>query len=418
LEELLKQALKKADQAEIYRESEAGVLFKSVLDRVESCDSFFSEGYGLRIVRGGRLGFSYFTQPSEFGRALRDALQSAKFSKKLDVSFPPRQRYAKAAGLYSRRLAGIGEQEICDSLLQMVDAVKRRITPVQSFISRSETHGTILNSEGCSFEEQGTLLEASSIAQFRESRQYEFRNSRDWFDCTGVAREAALLARRLAGGKPVSGRLEIALHPKTVVQLLEEVFMPAINGERVFRKKSYFADRLGSQVASPGISIKDDPLRPAGVASAACDDDGVATRTKAIIEDGVLKTFLHGLESAALASAKTTGNGFRHSFASMPSIEGTNIVATAKDRQELSDFNGLMVYDLLAVHNANPVTGDFAVDVASGAMMKRGELKSSVRGCSLSGNFFELLRTMRLGDDEANYGGYYGPSWIYTGSVV
>lgn len=418
LESLLKRAEKETDQAELYFEKTDSILLKSVLDRIESSDSTFHNGYSLRVIKNGRMGFSYFTSPDEFGRALKDAVHSSKFSPKIDPSFSPKKTFNEVSGVYSKKLINKSEDELSDSLLQMVDVIKRtKATPIQSFVSRSESISKMINSEGGRFEKKETGFEVSSIAQFRESTSSDFKVSREFFETDKIAENAADYAVKFSGGRPVSGEFDIIIHPSTVVSLLSKILLPSVDGEEIFRKNSYLHGRLGQEICPDYLTFWDDPLLPKGIESSKCDDEGAVSCKKPIVRKGKLSTYLCDMETSFQAKMKNTGNGFRGSFVMPPTIEQTNFVVESGQKTKLEEVKGVLVYDVLAVHNANTLNGDFALEVYSGAMFD-GEIKKAIRSCSIVGNFFELLKNVRMADDFQNYGFYYGPSWIYRGKIV
>lgn len=419
MEKMVKEAGKKADAAELYHEAGRTSLLKSVLERVESCDVYFGEGWSLRAVKNGRVGFAYFSSRDQFPRALKAALRSAKHSKKTGIELPGRRGYPQVLGLYDRDVGSLSDDEMLDLLLSSVDTVKKtKSSPIQSFLSRSLDFSEGLNTNGCGWRSEETYFETSCIAQYRESRAYDHRTSHSVFDVSAVAERAGILAYRGAGAKPVRGEFEIVLHPYVVMDLFGEILLPAVSGERVFRKQSFLAGKLGERIMGEGITIYDDPLISGGNFSCSCDDEGVRSRTKTIVDRGTLHSFLYGLEAAALAGARSTGNGFRPSFISMPGIMPTNIRLESKNREKIGEISGVLLHDLMAVHNVNPVTGDFSVEIAAGFTLEKGEIKKPIRGCAIVGNFFEVLKGLRACDDAQAHGWYYGPSLVYRGKIV
>lgn len=420
LEGFIKKALKVADEAEIYYEVNSDVLFRSVLDRIENCSQSVFEGWSLRVIKDGRLGFAYFTSPSGFDQALETAMHVAKFAQKLDVHFPKKQKLTRVKGLFNEELAKADEEFLSKALLETVDVVKDgyKARSVQNYVSKSVAIYEVCNSAGNHVKKRDALFEASAISQYKEARGYDFKISRKIFDPVPIAKRSAQLAELLAGGKPVKGNFEIILHPIAAMQLIGEILAPAIDGENVFSGQSPWDDKLGETVASEKISVWDDPTLAEGAVSCEADDEGLPARKKPIIERGVLKTFIYDLETAARAGKQPTGNGFRASFTHNPRIEISNLVFEPEEKQKLGEVKGILVYDLIATHNVNPATGDFAVEIGEGFTWDRGEMTGSVRECSIVGNFFDLLKKVRFGDDLQNYGWYYGPSWIYDGEIV
>lgn len=417
--QMLEKAEKKADQAEIYKGAGRQILLKSILDRIESCDSSFSEGYAVRVIKNGRLGFSFFSSQRDFPKALDSALQSSKFSLKTDISFPAKQRYKKVKGLCEFSVGDRSEEEASSDLISMMDAVKKtKATPVQNFVNMAEEQAVLVNSEGGEFTKNDSMMTASSIAKFRESVQGEFKVSRAHFDAAKLAESAGTLARKLAAAKPIHGEFDILLHPKALLQLFEVLLMPSLDGRRAFQGMSYFSGKLGKGVASPAISLVDRPLMDYGIESAVCDDECTPCKDKALIGDGVLKSFLFDIESAAIAKSRTTGNGFRHGFTISPGTSCSNIVVEGKPAMRMDEFDGVVIYELIAEHNANTLTGEFALQIGAGAVVKRGEIKKPIRACSVVGNFFQILEQAELAGETLNYSWLYSPSLKYRGKIV
>lgn len=419
LDGMLREAMKKADQAEVYFENSEGLLLKSVLDKIESVDSRSTSGYSLRVIKDGRLGFSFFSSASEFKKALENALYSAKFSRKLNMSFPQKQKYSKVRGLYSKKLEEITEDELSDILLNMIDASKKyRAHPTENFISLRISEYLMINSNGGGFKDKYTFLYALSASQYKESTSGAYNSLRKMFDIEKIAERSSILAEKFAGAKPTKGEYDIILHPNVVIGLLGQVFEGAIDGEEIFRKNSYFADKINKKVANENVTIYDDPEIPYGPASDYCDTEGTSKQIMKIVDKGIFVNPLYDLEAAYLAGKKSTGNGFKSDFTSLPGIMTTNVRMESKEREKLEEINGVFIYDVMGVHNINSANGDFALEIGNGCFFKDYETKEPIRKCSIVGNYFDLLQNFRLADDDQQLGSYYGPSWIYKGKII
>lgn len=419
LEVFLNKALKKADEAEIYSQSSRETSFSTVLDKIEAVDSSYTVGYSLRVIKDGRLGFSFFTKPLQFDNALKDALYSAKFAKKLNMSFPERQKHKKVRGLWSRKLLDTMESDLSRMVLDMLDSAKEhKAHPVQGGLSLTYSNVSMLNSKNLSYEKKETSIGASLQSQFKESQSYYFDLSRKSVDVKKIADRSSILAEKFANAKPTRGEFDVLLHPAEVSSFLAQVLIPSLDGEDVFRKKSFFVGKLGEVVANEKISIYDDPEIPYGVNSDFCDDEGTRCSRKALIEKGVLKNFMYDLEAAYLTNNKSTGHGFKTGFMDYPDIMQTNVKIESKEHEKIEEFNGVFIYGIIGMHNINPINGDFALEIVNGCFFKNGESGRAIRKCSIAGNFFELLKNLRLADDEQNCGFYYGPSWIFKAKIV
>jgi PmbA protein len=279
LEKMLKEAGKKADEAELFYCEEERTEMRSVLGKIESCDYNHSNGFGLRVIKKGRIGFSYFSEEKDFSRALKSALQSAGFSKKLGAGFPEKSAYRIPKGLYSDEIKRMNEDVLLGYLVSMIDAFKGlEAHSVQNLVAKSSESSVLANTSGVFYEDEKNVLDAVSVAQFEKCVSSCAKVARSDLGFAGIAERSAFLAKKFSGAKPLKGEMDVILHPKAASDIFAGIFPDSVDGEEVFRKQSPFSEKLGKQVASSGISIYDNPLIDAGVSSFGCDEEGTPAR--------------------------------------------------------------------------------------------------------------------------------------------
>ncbi len=167
---------------------------------------------------------------------------------------------------------------------------------------------------------------------------------------------------------------------------------------------SLLAGKEGETVAAPFVTLTDDPFRAGYAMQTAFDGEGVATYKKNVIENGVLKTLLYDLSTAARAGkATSTANARKHGYASSVSIEPYSFSLNAGDRSldellAMAD-DGIYLTECKGFHaGANEVTGDFSIESA-GFRIRNGKLAEPIKSFTVAGNFFSLLREIHaLGD--------------------
>ncbi len=165
----------------------------------------------------------------------------------------------------------------------------------------------------------------------------------------------------------------------------------------------------------------DDPLLPGGFASAAFDGEGSACRTKAVIENGVLKTLLHNRKTARKAGTESTGNA-RRSVSSPVQVAPTNFFFTPGEKDLaglLADMGeGLLITELGGLHaGANPISGDFSL-IAKGFRVKDGKQGAPVEQVTIAGNFYQLLKDIRaVGSDLEFKGSGIGAPSVDAGTI-
>jgi PmbA protein len=169
----------------------------------------------------------------------------------------------------------------------------------------------------------------------------------------------------------------------------------AINGAAIARKTSFLKDKLGQQIFGKGIHIIDDPLRRRGQRSRPFDGEGVAGRRMALVEDGVLKTWLLDSATARELGLTTTGHASRGA-SSTPSPGATNLhmapgaIGPEEMIKEIEE--GFYVTDLIG-SGANMVTGDYSRG-AAGFWIEKGERVYPVSEVTIAGNMLEMFRTV------------------------
>jgi PmbA protein len=174
----------------------------------------------------------------------------------------------------------------------------------------------------------------------------------------------------------------------------------AINGAAVARKTSFLKDRRGEQLFRRGINVLDDPLRRRGLRSRPFDAEGVASRPLAVVEDGLLKSWLLDSASARELGLTTTGHAQR-GVSSTPSPGPSNLhLAAGSDTPDalMADIReGFYVTDLIGM-GVNQVTGDYSRG-ASGFWIENGKPAYPVSEVTIAGNLIDMFRTLSPAND-------------------
>ena len=174
----------------------------------------------------------------------------------------------------------------------------------------------------------------------------------------------------------------------------------AINGAAIARKTSFLKDKLGERIFASGITIVDDPLRRRGLRSRPFDAEGVAGRRMALVEDGVLKTWLLDSATARELGMVTTGHAQR-SASSTPSPGATNLhmePGSQSPEQLMKDIDeGFYVTDLIGM-GANIVTGDYSRG-AAGFWIEKGQRAYPVSEVTIAGNLADMFTTVTQAND-------------------
>jgi len=161
-------------------------------------------------------------------------------------------------------------------------------------------------------------------------------------------------------------------------------FISGVNGGNLYRKTTCLADSLGKQVFSPLVSIDERPLEPQGMASGSFDEEGVATRQRPIVRDGVVQGYFLGSYSARKLGMQSTGSaGGHHNLVVAPGKKDFRAMLREMGR-------GLLVTELLG-QGVNMVTGDYSRGVA-GYWVEGGEIQYPVEEITIAGNLKDMFR--------------------------
>jgi PmbA protein len=203
---------------------------------------------------------------------------------------------------------------------------------------------------------------------------------------------------RLGARKVVTCRAPVLFEAPVAVGLLG-AFVAAASGGNLYRKASFLADALGTRVFAPNVTLEERPHEPQGLASAPYDEEGVATRPRAVVEGGELRGYFLGTYAARKLGLQSTGSaGGPHNLVARSDGPDLRGMLRMLDR-------GLFVTELLG-HGVNLVTGDYSRG-AAGYWVEGGEIAFPVEEITIAGNLKEMFRgVVAIGADEVVRGAY------------
>ena len=234
-------------------------------------------------------------------------------------------------------------------------------------------------------------------------RDYDYHSTvhlADLDDPATIGRSAADRAiARLNPARPSTARLPVVYDPRVAGGLLGHL-TGAINGASVARGTSFLKDKLGQRIFAAGIAVYDDPRRLRGLRSRVFDGEGTPTAGRALIEDGVLTTWLLDSRSARQLGLRSTGHAARGT-GGPPSPSTTNLylaAGTLTPAELMADIKlGLYVNELIGM-GVNGITGDYSRG-ASGFMIRDGALAEPVAEITIAGNLLDMFAHMTPGND-------------------
>ena len=217
------------------------------------------------------------------------------------------------------------------------------------------------------------------------------RHLKDLETPLAVGEEAARRTLRQVGPRKVETCEAPVVFDPDAARSIIGTFAGCIVGGAIWRKSSYLVDRVGSAVASPLVTLVDDPHLPRGPGSRGYDGDGLLTRKNTVVSDGTLKTYLLDVYSARKLGLESTRSGSSGGAAVAASTSNFFMQPGSESAEALlkRTKRGLYVTSMMGF-GFNAITGDFSRG-ASGFWIEDGKLAYPVTEVTISGNLNDML---------------------------
>jgi len=409
-------------------EGEAYLLYERELGielsqgQVETLKEAEQMGLGLRVFNSGRMGFAYSSDLSI--EALEQVVSNAvsisaytaadKFNR-----FPEGGQTYPVMQTYNKGIAAVALEdkiEMAREVERAARAFDSRIKLVErAGYEDSEFSNLIMNSQGLYAFGQGSYcglnisLAACEEDETQNGFSYLIKKEIASLDPAAVGEEAAMKAVRSLHGRTVtSARLPCVMDPYVVTRFMS-LLSSSLQADAVQKGKSMLAGKEGQQVASRQVTLIDDATHVDGIASFPFDGEGVSSQRNVLIENGQLRGFLYDTYTGLKAGLKSSGNGIRGSFRGLPGVGTTNFMlnpgVNSSDSLVADIETGLYITEVMGMHTANPISGDFSVG-AAGIMIEKGQMTYPVRGITIAGNLLNFLQDIEsVANDLRFYGG-------------
>ena len=399
---------KPGEQVEAYVSRDSETDIRVYGGQVEHFVSAQSEGIGIRVIRDGRTGFAYAGTLDQ--RAIAEVLAEARDN----AEFGSNDEWAGLAApdgvdvvaqeLWSQTLADYATDtkiDLAKELERLTQGTDSRVRVEDANYADVASESAVANTMGIrrTGRENGCYVSVSTMADDGDETQTGFGfsvgRSPDEFDLAKAAQEAADRATRLLGAtKPPSKRLTVVLDPFVTAQFLG-VISGTLNGEAVIKGRSLFRERMNEMVASPLLTLVDDPTNPHAYTATELDGEGLAARRNVLIDGGMLRSFVHSSYSARRAGTVSTGNAVRGGFKGTPGVGclALQLVPGVRSQAELvADIaDGVLVQSVSGLHSGvNPISGDFSTG-ASGLLITDGQLGVPVREFTVASTLQRML---------------------------
>ena len=402
---------------EVYYVDRESLSISVYKEEVEKYNLNNSAGLSFRGKFGDRIGYSYteILDEDAIEMLVKKAKENVLAIENNDIQFIYEgDKEYKKISTYYEALENLAPDKLINIAINMEKEAKKYCDKVESFsgcaISYSSGKYGIINSKGLNLKNKSNLLTAYVVPIVKDGENmydgcgYVVAKSLDEIDPAKIAKMGVDEALSKIGATSIpAGNYKVIINNEAMVSLLS-TFAGIFSGDAVQKGLSLLKGKEGEIIASDIVNLVDDPHLKDGLASVAFDDEGVATVKTYLIQDGKLNTLLHNLKTANKAGVKSTGNGFKASYASPISVSPTNFyiepgVNSLEEMTKKID-KGLIITDLAGLHSgANSITGDFSL-AAKGFYIENGVKTHPVEQITVAGNFFTLLTDIEeVGND-------------------
>lgn len=402
---------------EVYYVDRESLSISVYKEEVEKYNLNNSAGLSFRGKFGDRIGYSYteILDEDAIEMLVKKAKENVLAIENNDIQFIYEgDKEYKEISTYHEELEDIPADKLINIAISMEKEAKKYCNKVESFSGCSVSYSSgkygIINSKGLNLSNKSNLLTAyvvpivKDLDKMYDGCGYVVAKSLNDVKPDKIAKMGVDEALSKIGGTSIaSGNYKVIINNEAMVSLLS-TFSGIFSGDAVQKGLSLLKDKEGEIIAADIVNLVDDPHLEDGLASVSFDDEGVATLKTYLIKNGKLNSLLHNLKTANKAGVKSTGNGFKSSYASPISVSPTNfyIEPGINSLEEMTKKinKGLIITDFAGLHSgANSITGDFSL-AAKGFYIEDGIKTHPVEQITVAGNFFTLLNNIEeIGSD-------------------
>ena len=430
-EEAIRQVLAEAlrfggDDAELYFEHSTSTAVGLSDHKVNSAHTSIELGLGVRVVASEAVGYAY-TEDLELTSMLQAAATAAQIARsghdippigaqRLQLpDYYPVNRYWSDVDLAERvPLVQAWEAAAFDT--------DPRVHKVQAYLSDSDKHVLIARADGARVHDYRPMTQAQMAVTAKDGDRPEtgscnvasrgdlsFYSSERQGRLVQTAVERAL--RALSAGSPPAGEMPVVMAAGSSGILLHEAIGHGMEADFNRKNISIYSDKLGRSIAPKEVTVVDDGTLPGSRGSINCDDEASPSERTVLVENGVLRSYLHDRISARHYGVASTGSGRRTSFRHpvLPRMRCTYMEAGPSDPQEIIQSVKRGLYCETFANGAVQIgAGDFSFYVQHGYLIENGKLTQPVKDVNLIGNGPAVLEAIELvGNDlEIDEGGW------------
>ncbi len=416
---------KGGDYADLFFEHTIGNWIILEDGKVSRAYSDVALGVGIRTVKGDQVGYG-FTQELNEPAMLKAAAVAATIAAGGKVAAAASLSWMKTANYYplKKLLTDVplaAKLPLVQGINDRCFALSPLVIKVNASFHDQQKRILVVTADGAKAEDlqPRDYLTAFVIAEKggrKEQASWNLGGRRDFSYFTPAAVEA--IASKAVGDavrlfdavQPPAGEMPVVLAPGVTGILLHEAIGHGMEADFNRKNTSIFSTMIGKQVAEPFVTILDDGTIPGMLGSINFDDEGIPGQKTVLVENGILRSYMHDRISARFYKVKPTGNGRRESYQHyvQPRMRNTLMSAGPADPADVIRTAGKGIYvENVSNGQVKIGEGDFAFYVSQGRMIEDGKLGAPIKDINIMGNGPKMLRniTMVAGDLELHQGG-------------
>ena len=394
--------------------------------------SAIDKGIGIRVFEAGGWGFSYSDKldPESITKAMQSALKIAKITgQRAKVKFKLIEQPAHKKKISFPQKKKLLDVSI-DEKLKLTKTLDKQAKEFDPRIINTNTayldfvgDQVMLNSHGTRIEMTVNFIRIASVNYAFEDgiRQrgyesiggtggYELAESEKTQNLGKMAAEKAIQLLKAVPAK--AGKFAVIMDPSLTGVFVHEAFGHACEADAVLAGESILVDKIGTPVGLESVNIVDDPTLEGNFGYYPYDSEGTLSRKKSLVENGILKNFMHSLETASRLNTQPTGNARSQNYRFLPLVRMSNTFfqpgswTTEELLEEVKD--GLFLEGWTYGYT-DPAKGSFTFKCRQAYTIEKGEKQKLLRDAALSGMTLEVLNNiLGIGRDLEFSEGYCG----------
>ncbi len=427
MEEILAQAKKAAEEAEVFIVSSEETPIQFETNRLKHIQNKQSTSVALRIVRQGKIGYATATELDN-QNLVNMAVETAQFGMTAKFELPSLTPYPQVE-VFDPGVESVSTEVMAKLGEELITKIRGHTPELlcEAAVTKGVISVRIMNSRGGQANYKQSIFSLGIEGQLIRDTDMLFVGESQ-SSChpilePDIVTEAVLQQLELAKNQATAPTksLPVVFTPNGVASALVMPLIAAFNGKTVLEGASPIGNKLGQPVFDEMLCLCDDPTIAYRPASRPCDDEGIPSQRTPLIEQGVVTSFLYDLQTAALANTQSTGNG-RRGRGGLPAPSPSAFIITpgkATFDEMVKDIEeGLVVEQLMGASQGNILGGDFSGNVLLGYKVESGKIVGRVKDTMVSGNIYQLLKQITAIGSEAKWvGSFLNTPPLYFPSV-